>query len=91
VDAVGCGLRIQQELAEINNALPESRQMHFRIGINLGDVIVEGGEIYGNGVNIAARLQALAEPGEICISEAVYNAIGTKLPVEYEFHGEQNV
>lgn len=91
VDAVGCGLRIQQELAEINNALPENRQMHFRIGINLGDVIVEGGEIYGNGVNIAARLQALAEPGEICISEAVYNAIGTKLPVEYEFHGEQNV
>ena len=91
VDAVNCGVEIQRELAERNADLPENRRMRFRIGINLGDVLEEGERIYGDGVNIAARMESLAEAGEICISGTVYNAIENKIGLEYEDLGEHNV
>ena len=69
VDAVNCGVEIQRELAERNTELPENRRMQFRIGINLGDVLEEGKRIYGDGVNIAARMESLADPGGICVSK----------------------
>ncbi len=72
VDAVLSAVEIQRELKKRNADLPEHRKMEFRIGINLGDVIVEGERIYGDGVNIAARLEALAEPGGICTSDSVF-------------------
>jgi class 3 adenylate cyclase/TolB-like protein len=91
VDAVNCGVELQRELAERNAELPENRRMQFRIGINLGDVLEEGERIYGDGVNIAARMESLAEAGEICISATVYDAIENKIGLEYEFLGEQEV
>jgi TolB-like protein/class 3 adenylate cyclase len=90
-DAVNCAVEIQRELAERNAELPYNRQMEFRIGINLGDVVYEEGRIYGDGVNIAARVESLAEGGGICISGAVYDSVQTKLGFEYEFLGEQDV
>ena len=72
-EAVDCAVEIQRELAERNEELPADRKMEYRIGVNLGDVIEEGDRIYGDGVNIAARLESLAEPGSICISGFVYN------------------
>jgi adenylate cyclase len=91
VDAVRCAVEIQQALKTKNAELPEHRQMQFRIGINLGDVVVEGERLYGDGVNIAARLESLAIPGGICISGTVYDQIETKLPFTYEYQGEQTV
>src|SRR6058998_2340178 len=91
VDAVQCAVEIQQEFKARNAELPAQRKMEFRIGINLGDVIVEGERIYGDGVNIAARLESLAEPGGICISGTVYDQIETKLPLNYDYQGEQTV
>jgi adenylate cyclase len=91
VDAVQCGVEIQQVLKAKNAVLPETRKMDFRIGINLGDVIEEGDSIYGDGVNIAARLEALAEPGGICISESAYQQIENKIPLRYDFLGEHAV
>ena len=91
VDAVNCAVEVQRELAERNSELPTERQMEFRIGINLGDVIEEGERIYGDGVNIAARVEGLAEGGGICISGTVYDAIEAKLGLEYEYLGEQEV
>jgi class 3 adenylate cyclase len=91
VDAVNCGVEIQREIAERNADLPENRQMRFRIGINLGDVLEEGKRIYGDGVNIAARMEGLAEAGGICISGTVYDAIENKIGLEYEYLGEQEV
>ena len=91
VDAVNCAVEVQRELAERNSELPPERQMEFRIGINLGDVIEEGERIYGDGVNIAARVEGLAEGGGICISGTVYDAIEAKLGLEYEYMGEQEV
>ncbi|MGI9304662.1 MAG: winged helix-turn-helix domain-containing protein [Gammaproteobacteria bacterium] len=91
VDALSCAANIQRRLAKRNADLPGDRKLQFRIGINLGDVIVDRNEIYGDGVNVAARLESLAEPGGICISGTVYDAIGTKLPLDYEFLGEQSV
>jgi adenylate cyclase len=91
VDAVNCGVEIQRELAERNTNLPENRRMQFRIGINLGDVLQEGGRIYGDGVNIAARIESLAEAGGISISGTVYDAIENKIGLEYEYLGEQEV
>src|SRR5215216_4556515 len=73
VDAVRCAVEIQQELKTKNTELPEHRRMQFRIGINLGDVVVEGERLYGDGVNIAARVESLAVPGEICISGTAYD------------------
>ncbi|HEY5869816.1 MAG TPA: adenylate/guanylate cyclase domain-containing protein, partial [Candidatus Tectomicrobia bacterium] len=91
VDAAQCAMGIQRALSVQNRALPLERQMQFRIGINLGDVIAEGQQIYGDGVNIAARLESLAEAGGICISGTVYDQIATKLPLGHEFLGEQTV
>ena len=91
VDAVRCAVEIQHELKVSNAALPEQRQMHFRIGINLGDVIVEGDRLYGDGVNIAARLESLAVPGGICISGTVYDHVENKLVLTYDYQGEQTV
>jgi adenylate cyclase len=91
VDAVQCAVEIQQVLKAKNALLPETRRMEFRIGINLGDVIEEEDRIYGDGVNIAARLEGLAEPGGICISENAYLQIENKLPLRYDFMGEHEV
>ena len=91
VDAVNCGVELQRELAERNAELPENRRMQFRIGINLGDVLQEGERIYGDGVNIAARMESIAEAGGISISGTVYDAIENKIGLEYEFLGEQEV
>jgi len=91
VDAVQCAVEIQQVLRAKNAMLPENRRMEFRIGINLGDVIEEGEQIYGDGVNIAARLEGLAEAGSICISESAYQQIENKLPLRYEYLGEHQV
>jgi adenylate cyclase len=91
VDAVQCAVSIQKELQTRNADLPENRRMAFRIGINLGDVIEEDDRIYGDGVNIAARLEALADPGGICVSKTDFDHIESKLPLGYEFLGEQTV
>jgi adenylate cyclase len=91
VDAVQCAVEIQQVLRARTALLPENRRMEFRIGINLGDVIEEEDSIYGDGVNIAARLEGLAEPGGICISESAYQQIENKLPLRYEYLGEHAV
>ena len=84
LDAVNCAVEIQRELAERNAELSENRRMQFRIGINLGDVVEEGDRIYGDGVNIAARMEGLAEGGGICISGKVYEEVKNKLGLEYE-------
>jgi adenylate cyclase len=91
VDAVQCSVEIQQVLRAKNAVLPENRRMEFRIGINLGDVIEEGDSIYGDGVNIAARLEGLAEVGGICISGSAYEQIENKLPLRYDYLGEHEV
>jgi adenylate cyclase len=91
VDAVQCGVAIQKELQARNADLPENRKMQFRIGINLGDVIEEQDRIYGDGVNIAARLESCADPGGICVSKTAFDHIETKLPLGYEYLGEKEV
>ncbi|MFB0505403.1 MAG: adenylate/guanylate cyclase domain-containing protein [Thermodesulfobacteriota bacterium] len=91
VDAVQCAVEIQQVLRAKNDELAENRRMEFRIGINLGDVIQEGERIYGDGVNIAARVEGLAEGGGICISGNAYEQIENKLPLRYEYLGEHAV
>jgi adenylate cyclase len=91
VDAVQCAVVVQKEINSRNNELPKNRRMQFRIGINLGDVIQEEERIYGDGVNIAARLEGLADPGGICISKTAFDHIESKLPYGYEFLGDQTV
>jgi adenylate cyclase len=91
VDAVRCAVEIQRELKGKNLELLPDRKMEFRVGINVGDVVVEGEKLYGDGVNIAARLEGLAEPGGICISGTVYDQIENKLALSYEYVGEQAV
>ena len=91
VDAVQCAVAVQKEIQARNLELPETRRMQFRIGINLGDVIEEEDRLYGDGVNIAARLESLAEPGGICVSKTAFDHIETKLPLGYEYLGEQTV
>jgi adenylate cyclase len=91
VDAVQCAVATQKELQARNTELPEHRRMQFRIGVNLGDVIEEESRIYGDGVNIAARLESLADPGGICISKTSFDQIETKLPFGYTYLGEQMV
>jgi adenylate cyclase len=90
-DALTCALAIQRDLGALNRELDESRQVRFRIGVNSGDVIEDRGDIYGEGVNVAARLEALAEPGGVCISDAVRIAVGNRVPAEFHFIGEQRV
>ena len=91
VDAVQCAVAMQNEFQTRNAELAENRRMEFRIGINLGDVIDEEDRIYGDGVNIAARLESLADPGGICVSKTAFDQIETKLPLGYEYLGEQSV
>jgi len=91
VDAVQCAVSAQKEIQARNAELPENRRMQFRIGINLGDVIEEGDRLYGDGVNIAARLESMADPGGICVSSTAFEHIETKLPLGYEYLGCQTV
>ena len=91
VDALQSAITIQKELRTRNSDLPKDRRMQFRMGINLGDVIEEQDRIYGDGVNIAARLEALADPGGICISKTAFDQVESKLPMGYQFLGEQKV
>jgi adenylate cyclase len=91
VDATECAVKIQQELKAKNAELPDNRKMEFRIGVNLGDVVEEVDRIYGDGINIAARLEGLAEPGGICISRTAYDHVKSKLALGYEYLGEQSV
>jgi len=91
VDAMRCAVQVQQKMAHREPEVPEERRIRFRIGINLGDVIVEEHDIFGDGVNIAARLEALAEPGGICVSSTVRDHIGDRLPCAFQDMGEQSV
>ncbi len=91
VDAVRFSVEVQCAMRERNAAVPEDRRILYRIGINIGDIIVEGDDIYGDGVNIAARLQGLAEPGGICVARNVYNQVRGKLNLELEHLGEQEI
>jgi adenylate cyclase len=91
VDAAQCAVAVQKEFQARNVDLPENRRMQFRIGINIGDIIEEGERIYGDGVNISARLEALADPGGICISKTAFEHIESKLPFGYEYIGKQKV
>src|SRR5712692_2534846 len=91
VNAVQCAVEIQTTLKAENAPLPSERRMEFRIGVNLGDVMVDGEQIYGDGVNVAARLESLADPGGISISGKVHEEIGDKLALGYEDLGEQSV
>ena len=91
VEAVECALEIQKRLTDMNTSLPEHRRMAFRIGVNLGDVIEEGGTIYGDGVNIAARLESMADPGGICVSRSAHDQVVDKLDLDFEYLGEHQV
>ncbi|MBN1831761.1 MAG: tetratricopeptide repeat protein [Deltaproteobacteria bacterium] len=91
VDAVKCAIQVQRELGENNEGLPKNRRMDFRIGVNIGDVIQQGGKIYGDGVNVAARIEPLADPGGICVSRTAYDHVKKKLDIEYEYLGEYEV
>ena len=91
VDAVNCAVEIQRELAERNAGLPDNRKMEFRIGINVGDVVEEEERIYGDGVNIAARVESMSQAGGICISGRAYDQVSNKLGLEYENLGEHQV
>ncbi len=89
VDAMRCAIEVQQGMVERNADLPQEKRIEFRVGVNLGDVMIEGRDLYGDGVNIAARLEALAEPGGICISQTVLNHARDKVAFEVEDAGEQ--
>ncbi len=91
VDAVRCALNVQRSVEERNAGLPGERRMEFRIGINVGDLIVEGGDVFGDGVNIAARLEPLAKPGSICLSGGTYQYVKGKLALEVDDMGEQHL
>src|ERR1700720_1934564 len=88
VEAVNCAVEIQTSLKAENANLPPERRMEFRIGVNLGDVMVEGDQIHGDGVNVAARLESLAEPGGISISGIVHDQVRDRLALRYEDRGE---
>ena len=91
VDAVRCAVEVQRHMAERNADIPAERRIEFRIGINLGDIMIEEGDIYGDSVNVAARLEALAEPGGICVSRVVRDQVRDKLDFGFEDLGEQQV
>ena len=91
VDALTCAVEMQRAACAINDKIPSGRRLELRIGVNLGDVIVDGDDIFGDGVNIAARLEALAKPGSVCISHTVYEQVKNKLPFGYQFLGSQRV
>jgi class 3 adenylate cyclase len=91
VKAVECAIAVQREVAERNATLPENRRLWFRIGINLGDVIVEGGDLFGDGVNVAARLQALADPGGVLVTGHVHELVKDRLSVGFGYLGQKAV
>ena len=91
IDSVASAVEVQQQIVGRNDSLDDARKLQFRIGLNLGDVIEDRGDIYGDGVNIAARLEALAQAGGICVSESIRSAIGTQLDLSYTDLGEQTV
>jgi TolB-like protein len=91
VDAVECAVAVQAVMAERNEGIPQDRRMLFRIGINLGDILIEGEDILGDGVNVAARLEGIAEPGGICISSSAYDQVSGKVAVEFVDLGEQRL
>jgi len=91
VDALTCAIEMQHAARAINDAIPSERRLELRIGVNLGDVIIDGSNIFGDGVNIAARLEALAKPGSVCISHTVYEQVKNKLDLDYQFLGSQRV
>lgn len=91
VDAVRGAVEVQEEIKTRNADLPDDRKMEFRIGINLGDVIHEEKRIYGDGVNVAARVESLSEAGGICVSGTAFDQVENKLPLGYEYLGEQSV
>ena len=91
VNAVQCAIEIQSQLMEGNSTLPQDRRMDFRMGINLGDIIAAADTIYGDGVNVAARLEKLAEPGGICLAQSVYDQIKGKLSLTYSDLGAQTL
>ena len=91
VDAVACAVAVQKGLVERNATIPEDQRIEFRIGVHLGDVMVEGDDLYGDGVNVAARLEGLSETGGVCISQQVLDQVETKLDLSYEDLGEQQV
>src|SRR5512137_2700518 len=91
VDAVRCAVDVQRGMAERNVDVPDERQIRFRVGINVGDIIIDGDDIFGDGVNVAARLQSLAEPGGICVSRGVRDQVLDKLSFKFEDLGAQEV
>jgi class 3 adenylate cyclase len=91
VDAVECAVAVQAVMAERNDAVPQDQRMLYRIGINLGDILIEGDDILGDGVNVAARLEGIAEPGGICISSSAYDQVRGKVAVEFADLGEQSL
>ena len=91
VDAVQCAVEIQKQLKKENDRLVEDKRLEFRIGINIGDVVHDGDRIYGDGVNIAARIEGLADPGGVCVSRSAYDQIKKKVGFEYAYLGEQPV
>src|ERR1700730_17081027 len=91
VDAVRCAVEVQREMAARNADVPAERRIDFRIGVNLGDIIIDENDIFGDGVNVAARLEAVAEPGGICVSRVVRDQVRDKLAISFEDMGEQQV
>ena len=91
VDAVECAVAVQAVMAQRNEGVPQDRRMLLRIGINLGDILIEGDDILGDGVNIAARLEGIAEPGGICVSSSAYEQVRGKVPVDFTDLGEQTL
>jgi hypothetical protein len=91
VDALSCAVEMQRASRELNDPIPPERRLELRIGVNLGDVIVDGGDIFGDGVNIAARLEALAQPGTVCISQTVYDQVRNELDLDYRPLGSHRV
>src|SRR6267154_4194014 len=91
VNAVACAVELQRGIRERNAGVPQDRRIEFRIGVNLGDVIVEGADIYGDGVNVAARLEGVAKPGGIAISHSVRDHVGNRLDLVFEDMGEQKL
>ena len=91
VDAVRCAVEVQREMDTRNAGVPAERRIDFRIGVNLGDIMIDENDIFGDGVNVAARLEALAEPGGICVSRVVRDQVRDKLAIPFEDMGEQLV
>jgi adenylate cyclase len=91
VSAVACAVEMQRQIQERFASVPDDKRIVFRIGVNLGDVIVDGGDIYGDGVNVAARLQSIAEPGGIAVSQSVRDQVGNRLDLLFEDRGEQQL